>query len=181
MKSTRGLAPEGSVRTDSTETKSFGRAGLIGLIAAAMALPWGAPAADLAVRSRVRIYDESADGSKQINDAVFLAKSAGKHVLLQFGGNWCVWCIKLHGLFETNTAIRDTLKSNYVVALIDYNDRNKHLASKYSAQDLGLPSIVILDAQGERLITKNTEQLEEGDHHSPEKVLTFLNEWTPAA
>jgi hypothetical protein len=38
---------------------------------------------------------------------------------------------------------------------------------------------VILDSQGKHLTTKDTGELEEGDHHSPEKVLAFLNQWSP--
>jgi hypothetical protein len=38
---------------------------------------------------------------------------------------------------------------------------------------------VILDSDGKQLTTKNTEELEESDHHSPDKVLAFLREWSP--
>jgi HEAT repeat protein len=71
------------------------------------------------------------------------------------------------------------LRSNYVVVLVDCNDRNNHLTTHYHAEQMGLPSIVILDSAGKYLTTKNTEELEEGGGHSPEKVLAFLNEWTP--
>lgn len=40
----------------------------------------------------------------------------------------------------------------------------------------GLPVIAVLDANGKQLTTKNTEELEEGDHHDPEKVKAFLKE-----
>lgn len=42
---------------------------------------------------------------------------------------------------------------------------------------LGLPVIVILDADGKVLTTQDTGKLEEGDHHDPKKVLAFLGEW----
>ena len=54
------------------------------------------------------------------------------------------------------------------------NDTNK----KYgNPTRLGLPVIVILDADGKALVTQDTGKLEEGDHHDPKKVLAFLNEW----
>jgi thiol:disulfide interchange protein len=128
---------------------------------------------------RPSIYDESADGSKQIAEAVVLAGKEHKRVLLQFGANWCGWCHKLHTLFETDKSIAQVLRSNYVVALIDVNERhNEDLFKKYSAGGSGIPFIVILDTDGKYLHTQHTAVLEEGDHHSPQKVLAFLNEWT---
>ena len=52
--------------------------------------------------ARPAIYDEKADGAKQIADALVVAKKENKRVLLQFGANWCGWCHRLHGLFQTN-------------------------------------------------------------------------------
>src|SRR4051812_45862264 len=124
-------------------------------------------AAETGNAARPKIYDESADGTKQVADALTLAKKDGKNVLIQFGGNWCGWCIKLHRLFETNKVISEALRTNYVLVLIDCNDRNKPLVAKYKAQGLGLPSLVVLGSDGKHLTTKNTEELEQGDHHDP--------------
>src|SRR4051812_24310174 len=79
---------------------------------------------DAAPESHTRVYDGSADGSKQIVEALLLAKKNDKHVLLQFGGDWCVPCLTLHRLFQTNRTISDTLQAAYVVVHIECNDRN---------------------------------------------------------
>jgi hypothetical protein len=42
-------------------------------------------------REAKKLYDPSLDGMKQINEAIALAKTKGKHVLVQYGGNWCGW------------------------------------------------------------------------------------------
>jgi len=137
-------------------------------------------AADAPKGGRPNIYDESLDGSKQIAEAQVIAKKDHKRILLQFGANWCGWCHKLHKLFGSDKAISAELKADYVVVLVDVNkDHNKDLLTKYRAQALGLPCIAILDLDGKHLTTKNTAELEEGDHHSPTKVLTFLKEWAP--
>jgi hypothetical protein len=86
----------------------------------------------------------------------------------------------LHTLFDTDKNIASVLKSNYVVALIDVNNgHNEDLHKKYAGGSFEIPLIVILDADGKHLITEHTGVLEEGDHHSPQKVLAFLKEWTP--
>jgi len=129
--------------------------------------------------SRPAIYDENADGVKQIADALVVAKKENKRVLLQFGANWCGWCHKLHKLFQTDPGIAAKLKEAYVVVLVDVNKgHNDGIDKRYgNPTRLGLPVIVILGADGKALATQDTGKLEEGDHHDPKKVLAFLDEW----
>src|SRR5258706_13055503 len=58
------------------------------------------------------IYDETADGAKQIADALVVARKENKRVLLQFGANWCGWCHKLHKLCQSDAAIAAKLKES---------------------------------------------------------------------
>jgi thiol:disulfide interchange protein len=127
------------------------------------------------------IYDESAEGSKQIDDAVVLARKEHKRVLLQFGANWCGWCRMLHHLFETDKSVAEELGSGYVVVMIDVNKgHNKDIDKRYGYPTrFGLPVIVVLGADGRQLTTQDTGELEEGDHHNPGKVTAFLKKWTP--
>lgn len=145
------------------------------------ALPGRVQAGDPPKTAQPNLYDESADGSKQIADALVTAKKEGKNVLLQFGANWCGWCHKLHNLCDTDKAIAAKLKSDYVVVLIDVNkNHNQATDAKYGHPTVhGLPVIVVLNADGKQLTTKDSGELEEGDHHSPAKVLAFLNDWAP--
>jgi hypothetical protein len=38
--------------------------------------------------------------------------------------------------------------------------------------------IVMLDATGKQLTTLSTDLLEDGDGHSPRKIIAFLDKWT---
>ncbi len=135
-------------------------------------------ASDASKSARPGIYDEKADGAKQVEEALVTAKKEGKRVLLQFGANWCGWCHKLHKLFETNPEIARILKDDFVVVMVDVNkSHNSVVNERYgNPTRFGLPVIVVLNADGKVLNTKNTSELEEGDHHSPQKVLAFLKE-----
>lgn len=129
-----------------------------------------------------KIYDEAANGDKQVADATVIARRERKHILLQFGANWCGWCLKLHKLFESDKSIHQELSTNYVLVLIDVNQgHNKNVTAKYGAENHGVPFLVVLDADGKILTTKDTGDLEEGDHHSAQKVLAFLKAWEPDA
>lgn len=128
-----------------------------------------------------KLYDESADAKKQIAEALTVAKKENKRVLLQFGANWCGWCHKLHRLFASDARIAEYLKNNYVVVLVDVNEKhNEDINERYGKPtQFGLPVLVVLDAEGKQLTTQDTGKLEQGDHHDPEKVLAFLKEWAP--
>ena len=152
----------------------------IALFAALVVFDASIRAGDTPASSLPAIYDESADGSKQIAEALALAGKHGKRVLLQFGANWCPWCHKLHALFGTDKEIAAKIKRDYVVVLIDVNKgRNRETNEKYgNPTRLGLPVLVVLDSDGKQLTTKDSGELEEGNHHSPAKVLAFLDKWS---
>jgi thiol:disulfide interchange protein len=154
---------------------------VVGLLVASLAGTGAVQAGDAPLAAKPKIYDDSADGSKQIAEALALAGKDGKRVLLQFGANWCPWCHKLHSLFETDKDIAARLKSDYVVVLIDVNKgRNSTVDLKYGHPiRFGIPVLVVLDADGKQLTTKDSSELEEGDHHSPEKMMAFLKKWSP--
>lgn len=126
------------------------------------------------------IYDESANGSDQISRALLKAREEDKRVLLQFGSNPCVWCHKLHNLFESDKLIAKEIKRDYVVVMIDVNgNHNQDIVAKYGYPTrFGLPAIVILDAKGNKLLTERAAALGESDHYNPEKVMAFLKAWS---
>ena len=141
--------------------------------------------------TRPSLYDESADGSKQIVEALDAATKEHKRVLLMFGANNCVSCRILHKFFQTDTNIAVVLHHNFVVVMIDMktdtsgkieNWHNGFLLKKYSPVYQGVPFLVVLDTDGKQLTTQdngNTGNLEEGDHYSHDKVMAFLKEWSP--
>jgi thiol:disulfide interchange protein len=126
------------------------------------------------------LYDESANGTSQISAALELANMENKRVLVDFGANWCSWCHKLHDLFESDANIAKELADQYVVVMVDVNkEHNKEVDEKYGRPTrFGLPVLVVLDVNGAPLVTEDTAKLEQGDHHDPRKVISFLKEWS---
>ncbi|WP_255501839.1 thioredoxin family protein [Olivibacter sp. SDN3] len=73
-----------------------------------------------------RIYDPKANAMQQISEAVKRAEEEGKHVFLQIGGNWCVWCLKFNELINTNDTLKNYLDANYEVVHLNYSKENKN-------------------------------------------------------
>ena len=60
--------------------------------------------------AQTQIYNPNADAKSEIENAVKQAKKENKHVLVQVGGNWCPWCVKLHNYFfaESTSFLKHT-------------------------------------------------------------------------
>lgn len=128
-----------------------------------------------------KVYDESADAGKAIDAALAKAAKENQRVLIQWGGNWCPWCIKLHAAFKNDKAIARELMYEYVVVNVDIGRFNKNLelAEKYRA-DLksGVPYLTLLDAKGNVVVNRETGALESKEpgksEHDTKAVLEFL-------
>lgn len=129
------------------------------------------------------IYDTQADGGTQIAEALIAAQRDHKRVLLQFGANWCIWCHRLHKLLESDRSIAATLEAEYELVLIDIDKvadkmHNAEIVNRYGRPTKhGLPVLVVLDANGKQLTTRETASWEAGEFYDPAKVLAFLNKW----
>ncbi len=145
---------------------------------------WLLATAAPAVAQKKGPYNPRADARAEIAKAVHKAKAENKHVLLQIGGNWCVWCRRLEKLFRADTAIARILNRNYELVFVNFSRENKNLdvlAELGYPQRFGFPVLVVLDADGKRLHTQDSALLEKGKGQDPEKVRRFLELWTPSA
>ncbi|MCK6494932.1 MAG: thioredoxin family protein [Candidatus Omnitrophica bacterium] len=124
------------------------------------------------------LYDEKADASRQVADALHEARQDHKHVLIQWGGNWCPWCFKLHAVLESDRSLRGLLRAEYVYVPIE--SKNVDLAASYKAPVNSVPFLTVLDADNKVLANQPTDPLEDGDHYDAAKVKAFLEQWKPA-
>lgn len=134
--------------------------------------------------SRFKLYKPEEPAEKGIEAAVKLAKKEGKHVFIQAGGNWCIWCARFHEFVTNDKSIDSLVQKNYVVYHLNYSKENynKEIMSKYGfPQRFGFPVFLVLDAKGNLLHTQNSAYLEEGKGYSREKVVEFFQQWAPSA
>jgi thioredoxin-related protein len=130
------------------------------------------------------LYNPDLNAHEQISQAIIQAQAQNKHILIQVGGNWCPWCIKLHQFMQENQRIDSLIKADYILIHVNYSKENKNpetMARLGYPQRFGFPVLVILNANGERLHTQNTVYIEEDELYSEEKILDFLKAWNTRA
>ncbi len=125
-------------------------------------------------------FDPTRDPSKDIADAVGIAQKDGKRILLDVGGEWCIWCHRLDKFFADNNDVAEFLHANYIVVKVNYSKENKNekVLSAYPKIP-GYPHLFVLDSSGKLIHSQDTGELESGNHHDHDKVLNFLKAWAP--
>jgi len=134
--------------------------------------------------TKFNLYKPGDDAKKEIESAIKQAKVSGKHVMLQIGGNWRVWCARFNDFVTNDKSLDSSLKANYVVYHLNYSKENKNLdiLKKYSfPQRFGFPVFLVLNEKGELLHTQTSWYLEAGKGYDKEKVAAFFNDWSKKA
>lgn len=139
-----------------------------------------------------KVYNETIDPIVQIDQAAAKAKSEGKFVICQVGGNWCPWCLRFADFITNDTTISKVIEDNFVYAHVNYNPRKSE--GEVKAQQavalmkrldncgrFGFPVFVVLDENGKVIHIQDSSFLEEGQGYNQEKVLRFFKNWTPKA
>ncbi len=125
-------------------------------------------------------FDEKRDPSVDLKYAVTLAKKEKKNILLDVGGEWCIWCKRLDEFFEVDTVLNNFLRQNFVVLKVNYSKENKNekFLSKYP-KVAGYPHFFVLNRNGRFLHSQNTGDLEAGKGYDLVKMMSFLKKWAP--
>ena len=134
----------------------------------------------------VQIYNPEANAREDMARAIQQAKAENKHVLLQIGGNWCPWCVKLHSMEANDPQIDSLLKADYIRVMVNIpKEKDKRdyalLAELDNPQRFGFPVLVILNQEGKRIHTQDSWYLEQDSGYNRDKVVQLFKMWNVAA
>ena len=127
------------------------------------------------------IYSATADPHADIAQAIRTATAEHKHIILDFGGNWCGDCQVLDIYFHQQPNL-PLLENNYVLVHVDvgHMDKNTDVADKYGIPlKRGVPALAVLDEHGRLLYSQKNGEFEAMRRMDPNSVTEFLNQWKP--
>lgn len=132
-----------------------------------------------------QVFDPKRDPAADLAEAKALAKATGRNILVDVGGDWCVWCRLLDNLFATNADLTALKDRNFVTLKVHWDkkeNQNTAFLSQYP-KIAGYPHLFVLDADATLLHSQDTAELElpkdQGKGHDPAKVSAFLTAWAP--
>ncbi|HSU29283.1 MAG TPA: thioredoxin family protein [Chitinophagaceae bacterium] len=134
--------------------------------------------------TKFHLYNPDENAETAIAATVKRAAAEKKNVLIQVGGNWCIWCARFYEFVGADNSLDSLMGANYVVYHLNWSKENKNLniLARYSyPQRFGYPVFLILDGSGKLLHTQNSWYLEAGKSYDKEKVEAFFKDWGPQA
>lgn len=129
----------------------------------------------------VDFYDPARNPADDLTQAIVFAQKENKRILLELGGNWCIWCKYMDDFYKTHPDILQARADNYVLVKVNVSEENANegFLSQFP-EAAGYPHIYILDSDGTLLHSQNTADLEDGaDSYVPEVFMAFLKRWAP--
>lgn len=128
-------------------------------------------------------YHPEDDAELRITEMVSVAKKENKNIILQAGGNWCIWCLRFNNFVQTTPELKKTVDDNYLYYHLNYSPENKNekIFARYGnpGDKYGYPVLLVLDKNGKLIHTQETGALEEGKGYSVSKVKEFFEKWKP--
>jgi thiol:disulfide interchange protein len=122
-------------------------------------------------------FDPGRDAAADLQQALTLARSEGKAVLVDVGGEWCSWCHVFDRFVTSRPAVQQTLAERYVMVKVNYSpqQRNESVLARFP-KARGYPHFYVLDAAGQVQASQASGELEAGQDYDEAKVLAFLRQ-----
>ena len=127
-------------------------------------------------------YDETANADRAVAAAKLRARKAGKLLLIDLGGNWCLDCRLLAGTMELPT-LRPWLARRYEVVTVDVGrfDKNAQIGARYgyNTRLKGVPTVLVVDPNTNKVINGDRVfALSTARSQTPQDLADYLARWT---
>lgn len=125
-------------------------------------------------------FNPKRDPKADLAEAVTKATASGKRIVLDVGGEWCVWCVYMDRYFIENPSLEKLREENFVWLKVNMGpeNENKEFLSIYP-EAKGYPHLYVLDPTGKLLQSQDTSTLEEGKGYNLTRFTEFLKNWSP--
>ena len=127
------------------------------------------------------IYPDPAQARVDLAAALKTAAQSHKHILLDFGGNWCPDCQVLDLYFHDATN-RPLLEAGFILVHVNIGreDANLDLAGQYQVPlAKGVPALAVLSERGKLLYSQKGGEFEAMRRMDSSAVTAFLRQWKP--
>lgn len=126
----------------------------------------------------IKPYHPEENAEEKIAQLIVKAKKENKNIILQAGGNWCIWCLRFNQFVQDTPELKEIVDNKFLYYHLNYSpeNKNKQVFEKYEnpGEKYGYPVFIILNKNGEMIHTQDSAVLEEGKGYSVDKVNEFF-------
>ncbi len=125
-------------------------------------------------------YDETRDPAADLKAAIPQAQRENKRILLEVGGEWCVYCRLLNKVIHDDERLVKRLQDGFVVIKVNFSVdvTNDDFLARYPIVP-SYPHLFVLETDGTLLVSQTPDSFMEKDRYVPDKILAFLETWAP--
>lgn len=126
-------------------------------------------------------FDPLRNSADDLKAAVATATKENKRIILDVGGEWCIWCRWMDEYFIKNPELSKLRDENFVWLKVNMSEENENaeFLSAYPKAD-GYPHLYVLESDGTFLHSQGTGVLEDGKKsYDLHKFTEFLKKWSP--
>jgi thiol:disulfide interchange protein len=125
-------------------------------------------------------YDKTRNPAADLKAAVAQATKENKRILLEIGGEWCVYCRLLNKVIHDDERLTRRLQEDFIVIKVNFSPdvRNDALLSRYPKVP-SYPHIFVLETDGSLLRSQTPDEFVKDDRYVPDLILAFLERWAP--
>jgi len=125
-------------------------------------------------------YDKTRDPSADLTAAIPQAQRENKRILLEVGGEWCVYCRLLNKVVHADERLVKRLEDDFIVIKVNFSDdvKNETFLARYPAIR-SYPHLFVLETDGTFLLSETPDSFMDKDRYVADKILTFLEKWAP--
>lgn len=128
-------------------------------------------------------YHPEENAEEKIAELVKQAQKENKNIMIQAGGNWCIWCLRFNNFVQETPELKEIVDKNFLYYHLNFSPENKNekIFAQYGnpGEKYGYPVFIVLDKNGKMIHVQNSEVLESGKGYNLEKTKEFFNQWLP--
>jgi len=125
-----------------------------------------------------QVYDPQRNAFDDGRAALELAKKTNRRVMIEIGGDWCVYCHIFDRFIKSDKEVAERFFDTFVLLKVNYSDENpnKEFLSNFKGID-GYPYIFITESSGKVIYANDMREMTEKGKPNKAKMFSFLKRW----
>jgi len=107
------------------------------------------------------IFESSRNFEYVLIDALHKSRQCKKHVLVEFGGDWCVWCLRMHKVLSSGK-LKSFISENFIHIRcpVSENGSFTYPPERGKPNVDSVPHFIVLDENGQIICSQDTPKFE---------------------
>lgn len=124
------------------------------------------------------IFDENLDFSTILDDALAKSQKTKKRVLIEFGGDWCIWSHRMNSVVESKK-FKSLIDDNFIFLRCTINALGEcnYPSDREYPEFSSIPHFILLDENGKIIASQDTPGFEFLWFYKKWSLYNFFKKW----